>query len=67
MWTAQQFRWRYPLTMITSGGPARSLVIDTDGDASFAMTLTEMSTATQFNIGVKVIVLNNEEQGMVTQ
>lgn len=53
--------------MITSGGPARSLVIDTDGDASFAMTLTEMSTATQFNIGVKVIVLNNEEQGMVTQ
>ena len=31
------------------------------------MTLTELSTASQFNIGVKVIVLNNEEQGMVTQ
>ena len=44
-----------------------SLVIDIDGDASFAMTLTELSTAAQFNIGVKVIVLNNEEQGMVTQ
>lgn len=84
MWTAQQFRWRYPRTMITSGGlgtmgyglPAaigakvarpEALVIDIDGDASFAMTLTEMSTAAQFNIGVKVIVLNNEEQGMVTQ
>ncbi|RAK78944.1 acetolactate synthase [Aspergillus fijiensis CBS 313.89] len=84
MWTAQQFRWRYPRTMITSGGlgtmgfglPAAigakvarpdALVIDIDGDASFGMTLTELSTAAQFNIGVKVIVLNNEEQGMVTQ
>ncbi|KAK7734273.1 Acetolactate synthase, mitochondrial [Cytospora paraplurivora] len=44
-----------------------SLVIDIDGDASLCMTLTELSTAAQFNIGVKVIVLNNEEQGMVTQ
>lgn len=43
------------------------LVIDIDGDASFNMTLTELSTAAQFNIGVKIIVLNNEEQGMVTQ
>jgi acetolactate synthase I/II/III large subunit len=44
-----------------------SLVIDIDGDASFNMTLTELSTANQFNIGVKIIILNNEEQGMVTQ
>ncbi|KAI9899416.1 hypothetical protein N3K66_005877 [Trichothecium roseum] len=44
-----------------------ALVVDIDGDASFNMTLTELSTAAQFNIGVKVIVLNNEEQGMVTQ
>jgi len=44
-----------------------ALVIDIDGDASFGMTLTELSTAVQFNIDVKVIVLNNEEQGMVTQ
>lgn len=43
------------------------LVIDIDGDASMCMTLTELSTAAQFNIGVKVIILNNEEQGMVTQ
>ncbi|OKL63278.1 Acetolactate synthase catalytic subunit, mitochondrial [Talaromyces atroroseus] len=84
MWAAQHFRWRYPRTMITSGGlgtmgfglPAaigakvarpEALVIDIDGDASFNMTLTELSTAAQFNIGVKVLVLNNEEQGMVTQ
>lgn len=44
-----------------------ALVIDIDGDASLAMTLTEMGTAAQYNIGVKIIVLNNEEQGMVTQ
>ncbi|KAI9872028.1 MAG: Acetolactate synthase, mitochondrial [Pleopsidium flavum] len=84
MWAAQHFRWRYPRTMITSGGlgtmgyglpsaigakVARpdALVVDIDGDASFNMTLTELSTAAQFNIGVKIIVLNNEEQGMVTQ
>ncbi|BDD56867.1 Acetolactate synthase, mitochondrial, variant 2 [Monascus purpureus] len=84
MWTAQHFRWRYPRTMITSGGlgtmgfglpsaigakVARpdAVVIDIDGDASFNMTLTELSTANQFDIGVKVILMNNEEQGMVTQ
>ncbi|KAL1311390.1 hypothetical protein AAFC00_001557 [Neodothiora populina] len=44
-----------------------SLVIDIDGDSSFSMTLTELSTAAEFNIGVKVLILNNEEQGMVTQ
>lgn len=84
MWAAQHYRWRYPRTMITSGGlgtmgyglPAAigakvarpdALVIDIDGDSSFSMTLTELSTAAEFNIGVKIIVLNNEEQGMVTQ
>lgn len=43
------------------------LVIDIDGDASFLMTQTELGTAAQYNIGVKILVLNNEEQGMVTQ
>lgn len=43
-----------------------ALVIDIDGDASFNMTLNELLTASQYDIGVKVIVLNNEEQGMVT-
>lgn len=48
-------------------GRPEALVLDIDGDASFSMTLTELSTAAEFNIGVKVIILNNEEQGMVTQ
>ena len=43
------------------------LVVDIDGDASFLMTQAELGTAAQFNIGVKVIILNNDEQGMVTQ
>ncbi|KAA1469270.1 acetolactate synthase [Dentipellis sp. KUC8613] len=42
-------------------------VIDIDGDASFSMTAMELATASQFNIGVKVMVLNNEFQGMVLQ
>lgn len=38
-------------------------VIDIDGDASFSMTAMELQTASQFNIGVKVIVLDNAFQG----
>ncbi|RGP64959.1 acetolactate synthase i ii iii large subunit [Fusarium sporotrichioides] len=44
-----------------------ALVIDIDGDASFNMTLAELATAVQFNISVKIIILNNEEQGMITE
>jgi len=42
-------------------------VVDIDGDASFSMTAMELATAHEFNIGVKVIVLDNEFQGMVLQ
>lgn len=43
------------------------IVIDVDGDASFSMTAMELMTASEFNIGVKVLLLNNEFQGMVRQ
>jgi acetolactate synthase-1/2/3 large subunit len=43
------------------------MVVDIDGDASFSMTAMELATASQFGIGVKVLVLNNEFQGMVLQ
>ncbi|BFZ58723.1 Acetolactate synthase, mitochondrial [Savitreella phatthalungensis] len=43
------------------------IVVDIDGDASFSMTAMEMQTAAQYNIGCKWLILNNEEQGMVTQ
>ncbi|KAG5644041.1 Acetolactate synthase, mitochondrial [Asterophora parasitica] len=42
-------------------------VVDIDGDASFSMTAMELATASQYNIGVKVLILNNEFQGMVLQ
>jgi acetolactate synthase I/II/III large subunit len=42
-------------------------VVDIDGDASFSMTAMELATASQHNIGVKILVLNNEFQGMVQQ
>ena len=48
-------------------GAPHKTVVDIDGDASFSMTAMELATASQFNIGVKVIVLNNEFQGMVQQ
>ena len=43
------------------------IVVDIDGDASFSMTAMEMATAAQYNIGAKWLILNNEEQGIVTQ
>jgi acetolactate synthase-1/2/3 large subunit len=42
-------------------------VVDIDGDASFSMTAMELATAAQYNIGVKILLLNNEFQGMVLQ
>ena len=56
-----------PASIGAKVGRPDALVIDIDGDASFSMTLTELSTAAEFGIGVKIVVLNNEEQGMVTQ
>ena len=43
------------------------VVVDIDGDASFSMTAMELATASQYGIGVKVLILNNEFQGMVLQ
>lgn len=41
------------------------LVVDVDGDGSFLMTGMEMVTAAQYRIGAKVLLLNNNFQGMV--
>jgi acetolactate synthase-1/2/3 large subunit len=42
-------------------------VIDIAGDASILMNIQECSTAVQFNLPVKVFILNNEYMGMVRQ
>ena len=44
-----------------------ALVIDITGDASVLMTMQEMSTAIQFNLPIKVFILNNQYMGMVRQ
>ncbi len=42
-------------------------VIDIDGDHSFNMTMTELSTAVEHNLPIKVCILNNGYMGMVRQ
>jgi acetolactate synthase-1/2/3 large subunit len=44
-----------------------ALVIDIAGDASVQMVLQEMSTAVQFNLPMKIFILNNHYMGMVRQ
>ena len=48
------------------GAPGKT-VIDIDGDASYLMTCSELATIAQYNIPVKVAILNNDFQGMVKQ
>jgi acetolactate synthase-1/2/3 large subunit len=44
-----------------------SLVIDIAGDGSVQMTMQEMSTAVQFDLPIKIFILNNSYLGMVRQ
>ncbi len=44
-----------------------SLVIDIAGEASVQMTMQEMSTAIQYELPIKLFILNNEWMGMVRQ
>jgi acetolactate synthase I/II/III large subunit len=44
-----------------------SLVIDVAGEASILMNIQELSTARQFNLPVKLFILNNQWMGMVRQ
>src|SRR4051812_46429952 len=44
-----------------------SLVIDIAGDASVQMTMQEMSTAAQYELPIKIFILNNQYMGMVRQ
>ncbi len=45
----------------------KATVIDFDGDHSFNMTMTELSTAVEHNLPIKVCILNNGYMGMVRQ
>ena len=43
------------------------LVVDISGEASFMMNMQEMATAMQFNLPIKIFILNNQYMGMVRQ
>ena len=45
----------------------KKLVIDIAGEASILMTMQEISTAVQYNLPIKVFILNNQYMGMVRQ
>lgn len=44
-----------------------AIVIDVDGDGSIRMNLGEMETCTTYDIPVKILLLNNQGDGMVRQ
>jgi acetolactate synthase-1/2/3 large subunit len=44
-----------------------SLVIDIAGEASIQMNIQELSTLCQYNLPVKIFILNNQYMGMVRQ
>ena len=44
-----------------------ALVIDIAGDASVQMTMQEMACAVQYNLPIKIFIMNNEWMGMVRQ
>lgn len=44
-----------------------ALVIDIAGDASVQMTMQEIATAIQYDLPIKIFILNNEWMGMVRQ
>jgi acetolactate synthase-1/2/3 large subunit len=56
-----------PAAMGAALGAPGKTVIDIDGDGSFSMTMFELPTIAEYNIPVKVAILNNDFQGMVKQ
>jgi acetolactate synthase-1/2/3 large subunit len=43
------------------------MVVDIAGDGSIQMNIQEMATAVQYNLPVKIVILNNQYLGMVRQ
>jgi acetolactate synthase-1/2/3 large subunit len=56
-----------PATLGVQMAHPDALVIDIAGEASVQMTMQEMSTAVQYELPVKIFILNNQYMGMVRQ
>ena len=83
MWTVQAFNFNEPRKLVTSGGlgtmgfgfPAAmgavlgqdSPVICIAGDGSLQMNIQELMTCVDYNLPVKVMIMNNGYLGMVRQ
>lgn len=57
----------YPAALGAKVAHPDHLVIDIDGDGSFLMNIQELATAYAEKIPAKVVILNNQHLGMVTQ
>ena len=58
---------KVPIGPAYRGDDPDALVIDIAGEASVQMTMQEMSTAMQYELPIKIFILNNEYMGMVRQ
>nr|YP_010337680.1 acetohydroxyacid synthase large subunit [Sahlingia subintegra]UNJ17265.1 acetohydroxyacid synthase large subunit [Sahlingia subintegra] len=56
-----------PAAIGTQVAHPNSEVVCITGDASFQMNLQELGTIAQYNLNIKIIVINNHWQGMVRQ
>jgi acetolactate synthase-1/2/3 large subunit len=56
-----------PAAMGVQAAHPDALVIDIDGDGSFQMNIQELATLYCENLPVKILLLNNQHLGMVTQ
>ena len=57
----------FPAAIGAAIGRPDKVVIDIDGDGSFLMTCNELAMAAEYQVPVKVVILNNHYQGMVRQ
>ena len=57
----------FPAAMGVQVAHPNSLVIDIAGESSFMMNIQELSTIAQYDLPVKVFVVNNQWMGMVRQ
>ena len=83
MWAAQYCKFRYPRTIVTSGGlgtmgfglgasigayiGGHRKTLLITGDGSFGMNLNELATAVTYKIPVIIVLFNNGVLGMVRQ
>src|SRR5690554_839490 len=56
-----------PAAMGVQLGRPEELVVDISGDGSFQMNLQELATIKNYNLPVKIVILNNSSLGMVRQ